>query len=168
MNCLKHHRSNSTRERGAARLGVRTGGFTLVEIMIAIAIIALVTVVLLDRRTRAVQEASKIKDQRLAWTLAAWKMSSLELDEKLLTSDAMLQTDAGTFDEYAADYNGYTWEYEAKREEIKVYDELEVVEKPRELIRVTLRVKRPDAPEPLMELQAMMRPKVDPPPEAPK
>ena len=146
----------------------RNAGFTLVEIMVALAIIGLVTVVLLDRRLKAVQDAQKIKDQRLAWTLAAWKMSALELDDKLLMADAAGQSDAGTFEDYAPEYAGYTWEYEAKKEEIKAYDEKEIVEKPRELWRVTLRVKRPEQGEPLLEMQAMMRPKEQAPADPPK
>ncbi len=111
--------------------------------MVALAIIGLVAVVLLDRRVKAVQDAQKIKDQRLGWTLAAWKMSDLELDDELLKTEAAAVADAGTFEDYADEYASYTWEYEAKREEVKAYEETEVVEKPREVLRVTLRVKRP-------------------------
>src|SRR5688572_4771621 len=93
------------RSRGGGRLGVSAArrhserGFTLVEIMIALAVVAVVTLVILDQRVRAVQDAQKIKDQRLGWTLAAWKMSALELDDALLGGQD--KNDAGTFEEYA-------------------------------------------------------------------
>ena len=160
-------RGESFGGRSKPRLRRSSSGFTLVEIMIAMAIIGVVAVVLLDRRVKAVQDATKTKDQRLAWTLAAWKMSALELDDKLLMSQAST-SDAGTFEDYAEDYVGYTWEYEAKREEVKVYDEREIVEKPREVWRVRLIVKRPEDPEPLVAIEGMFPIKEEPPPEAPK
>jgi type II secretion system protein I len=136
------------------RLRRRDAGFTLVEIMIALAIIGLVAIVLLDRRVECVRAAQKIRDQRLAWTLAAWKMSAIELDDELFRGDRD-SSDAGKFQDYAEDYAGYAWEYDAKREEIKTNDEKDPEDKPRTVYRVTLRVRRGEEPEPLIALEGV-------------
>lgn len=142
-------------EGGSARAG-RPGsrsGFTLIEIMIALAIVSVVSLVLLDQRVRVVQDAQKIRDQRLAWTLAAWKMSALELDEELLAG--MDKTDAGTFEDYSEDYVGYVWEYEAKREKLPTNDETDPYDLGREVFRIELRVRLEIEEAPLAILEGM-------------
>src|SRR5688572_22246674 len=128
-------------------------GFTLVEIMIALFIVSVVTLVLLYQRVRAVQDAQKIKDQRLGWTLAAWKMSALELDDALLGGQDKI--DAGTFEEYAEDYVGYTWEFEAKREQLATNDETDVADQPKEVFRILLKIRLEAVEEPLVMLEGI-------------
>ena len=58
-------------------------GFTLVEVVFALGILATVIVVLLERRTVVVRDAARSRDLRTAWFLAAQKMGELELDPDL-------------------------------------------------------------------------------------
>lgn len=143
-------RTSSSKTRGTRARG--DGGFTLVEVIFALAILGLVAVVLLDRRIEVVRDAGHTRDQRLSWTLAAWKMGEIERDTKLFEGNG--ESDSGGFEELSADYAGFAWEYEAKREEVKTNDPENPEEKPKEVMRVRLKVRRGDE-ESLVELDAM-------------
>lgn len=142
------------------------GGFTLVEILLALAILGLVTVVLLDKRVQAVRDAQKIKDGRLAWTLAAWKLSELEMDRELLMS-AFGKTDAGTFEELSPDYAGYVWDLEMEREKLETNDPEDPAEAPREVWRVKLAVRLEAESVPLVVLEAMLPVEAEEAPQSP-
>ncbi len=123
------------------------GAFTLVEVIIALAIIALVAVVLLDQRLEIVREAGRSRDLKTAWTLAADKMAELEMDKTLWTgAGAQVSGDFGQKDPASA---GYTWDYTIARETVAVGEPGEAEEKPRELLRLTLQVAGPALEEPI-------------------
>ena len=61
----------------------RDGGFTLVEVMIALAILGTTAVILLERRTEIVRDAARSKDRRALYVLASRKIGELELDKRL-------------------------------------------------------------------------------------
>lgn len=130
-----------------------TSGFTLIEVLVAFAIIAIAAAVLLHQRVEVVRDAAKVRDARLGWTLAAWKMGEIERDPKVFAQDRDDRKD-GTFEDYAEEYAEYRWEYELKKEEVSTNDGENPNEKPREIFRLTLTV-LPAEGEPLIEIQGM-------------
>jgi len=76
-------------------------GFTLLEVMIAVAIIAIAVVTLLGAQSQSVSIASSAKFDAMASMLAQWKMSDL-----LLQNYGELSDDEGNFGE---DYPQFSW-----------------------------------------------------------
>ena len=77
-------------------------GFTLLEVMIAVALIAVALVTLLGSQSQSVSYANSAKFETMAALLAQSKMS------KILIQDAdALSGDSGDFGD---DYQGYAWE----------------------------------------------------------
>jgi len=126
------------------------GGFTLVEVMIALAIIGITAVVLLDQRLQVVRDAGRARDLRTAWILAAQKMAELELDVTLWTG-ASTQSN-GDFSEVNPDYATFYWDYQIVREPIDLSDpnDPKSEKKPRELMRLTLVVRAQGVEEPVV------------------
>lgn len=138
MGCLK------TRE---------TSGFTLIEVMIAMAIIALTAVVLLDQRMLIVRDAGRARDMRTVWILASQKMAELELDKTLWEGQGSQSN--GDFGDLNPDYAPFQWEYQIVRESVEIADPLAPPEarnnqKKRELYRLTLTVRTPSSDEPIV------------------
>jgi prepilin-type N-terminal cleavage/methylation domain-containing protein len=144
-------------------------GFTLVEVMIALAIIGITAVILLDQRLQVVRDAGRARDLRTAWVLTAQKMAELELDPTLWTG-ASTQSN-GDFSEVNPDYNTFYWDYQIVREPIDLSDpnDPKSEKKPRELMRLTLVVRSPGLEDPIvLESQFPIRdPKTETPPAAP-
>ncbi|MBI2932516.1 MAG: prepilin-type N-terminal cleavage/methylation domain-containing protein [Planctomycetes bacterium] len=136
----------------ARATGAGARGFTLVEVVVALAILGLVAVVLLNQRVEVVRDAAKTRDQRLAWSLAAWKMGEIERETEIFMGED--SADSGTFEDYAPEYQGFVWEYEATREEVPTNDPENPDEKPKEIFIVKLKVRR-EGGEALIELQGM-------------
>jgi len=111
----------------------RQGGFTLLEVLIAVLIIAVVAMVLLYRRIDVVRDAAKIRDERVGWTLAALKMGELSMNPAEIRP-----SDSGDFSRDLPDQGEYRWTYESIREPVPM-DEPEG-EAPREVLRVTLKI----------------------------
>lgn len=82
----------------------RPSGFTLLEVMIAVAIIAIALVAALGSQSQSVSLASEAKFATTAAFLAQGKMAELETQD---LDD--LTSDAGDFGE---DFPGYRWESE--------------------------------------------------------
>jgi len=131
------------------------GGFTLIEVMVAIVILAVVAMVLLYRRVDIVRDAGKIRDERLAWTLAAYKLGDLSSNPS-----AILPSATGDFSDSQPDQAGFLWAYTSEREEIPIDDAQD--QEPVEILRVRLTILSPDEEE-LQSLEAMFPvPKVTP------
>lgn len=79
----------------------RDNGFTLLEVMIAVAIIAIAVVTLFGAQSQSVSIASSARFETMAAMLGQWKMSDLLLQEYEELAD-----DAGNFGE---DYPQYSW-----------------------------------------------------------
>jgi general secretion pathway protein I len=77
-------------------------GFTLLEVMIAVAILAIALVTLLGSQSQSVSFANSAKFETMAALLAQSKMSEITIQ----AADS-LSSDSGDFGE---DYPGYTWE----------------------------------------------------------
>ena len=126
------------------------GGFTLVEVMIALAIIGITAVILLEQRLQIVRDAARARDLRTAWVLAAQKIAELELDPTLWAG-ASTQSN-GDFSEVNPDYAAFYWDYQILREPIDLSDpnDPRSEKKPRELMRLTLMVRSPGLEEPIV------------------
>ena len=153
-----------TRDRRALpRRSGREGGFTLIEVMIALVIVALAAVVLLGQRVDIVREATRARDLRTVWLLAAQKMADLELDRTLWAGTGA--GSSGDFGELDAAYAGFTWEYQAQRMLVEMQEQPEPGAKPREIFRLTLAVNGPGMAEPVV-LEGLF-PVAEPVPAAP-
>ena len=143
----------------------RDGGFTLVEVVIALAIIALTAVVLLDRRAEVVRDAGRSRDVRIAWFLASQKMGELELDKSLWQGEG--GSSSGDFGELGEPYARFTWEYIVVRVPVETVDPLTTPtpQKPKELFRLGLKVDVEGLGEPIL-IEAMF-PVSEPTPAAP-
>jgi len=130
-------------------------GFTLIEVLVAIVIIAVVAMVLLYRRVDIVRDAGKVRDERVAWMLAAWKMGELSSDPAGILASA-----TGDFADSQPDHAGFLWSYTSEREEVPIDDSPD--HKPVEILRVRLTILTPEEEE-LQSLEAMFpAPKVAP------
>jgi len=135
------------------RASRRQGGFTLVEVLIAMAIIGITAVVLLDQRIVIVKDAARARDKRTAWVLAAQKMAELELDKTLWVG--LGSSNNGDFSEVDPEFGVFAWEYQIVREEIETSDPLTLPKdndqaKKRELYRLTLNVRAPGVDDPIL------------------
>jgi len=129
------------------------GGFTLVEVLIAMAIIGITAVVLMDQRIVIVQDATRARDKRTCWVLATQKMAELELDKTLWVG--LGSSNNGDFSDVDPEYGGFAWEYQIVREEIVTADPQDLPKnqdeaKKRELFRLTLTVRSPGADDPIV------------------
>ncbi len=77
-------------------------GFTLLEVMIAVALLAVALTTLLGSQSQSVSYANTAKFETMAALLAQSKMSEITLQ-----SDLSPSSDSGDFGD---DYPGYTWE----------------------------------------------------------
>jgi len=134
------HRTSDIRNQDA--------GFTLIEVMIALVIIALAAVVLLGQRVDIVREATRARDLRTVWLLAAQKLADLELDRTIWAGTG--GGSAGDFGELDAAYAGFTWEYQALRMPVETREMPEPGVKPREIFRLTLLVNGPGFEQPVV------------------
>ncbi len=125
----------------------REGGFTLAEVMVALAIVALTTVMLLSQRVDLIREARHTRDVRTAWVLAAQKTADLELDPRLWRGDGT--SGGGDFGEMNPEFRDFNWEYAIVREEVPTNDPNEPSEKPKEIFRLVLVVGGPELEEPI-------------------
>ncbi len=131
----------------------RDAGFTLVEVVIALSIIALVTVTLLSRRLDIVRDAAKTRDRRVGWVLASWKMGKISTDVILISGSA--KTESGNFEDLDPSYAGYRWAMEAGPVDVQVDPTPGTAELPRKLFKVRLEVFDAANDEPLDALEAM-------------
>jgi len=155
MSCLKtkarsRERGLALRSAGNPRMGRRQGGFTLVEVMIAMAIIGITAVVLLEQRLEVVRDAARARDLRTAWILASQKMAELELDKTLWLGQGSQNN--GDFSEVDAEYGHFLWDYQIVKQLIDVSDpkDPESDKKPRELLRLTLVVRSAGMEDPIV------------------
>jgi prepilin-type N-terminal cleavage/methylation domain-containing protein len=159
------HRRGIRNPKSAIRNG--QGGFTLVEVMIALAIIGVTAVVLLDQRLEVVRSAARARDLRTAWILTSQKMAELELDHTLWMGQQSQSN--GDFSEIDSSFSAFYWEYQIVREPIDLSDpnEPKSDKKPKELLRLTLSVRAPGLEEPIvLEAQFPIRDKPPTPPPA--
>jgi len=122
-------------------------GFTLIEVLVAILIVAVVSMVLLYRRIDVVRDAARVRDERIAWTLAALKMGDLSRDPSTIQN-----SDSGDFSADSPDQDGFRWSYESVLEPVPLDEGPELT--PRTVRRVKLKILDPEDVE-LQTLEAM-------------
>jgi hypothetical protein len=139
-----------------------------VEVMIALAIVALTAVVLLDRRMEIVRDAGRGRDVRTAWVLASQKLAELELDKTLWQGEG--SGSSGDFSDSGPAYARFTWEYVAARVPVETMNPADALQgppkKPKEIFRLGLKVDAQGLGEPVL-LEAMF-PVQEPPGAAPQ
>jgi type II secretion system protein I len=113
-------------------------GFTLVELMVALAIVAVTAVVVLKNVGEVVRDAGKASDLKTTWWLTAEKMAELELDPEIWTGTG--GSWSGDFSEIDEAYGGYQWECEVNRETVTLSDPTDPEEYIREIFRLRLSV----------------------------
>jgi prepilin-type N-terminal cleavage/methylation domain-containing protein len=128
-------------------------GFTLAEVIIALAILGVVAIIILDQRIQVVRDADDTRDRRVGWTLAAWKMGEIERDMKLFEGNG--EGDSGGFEDLATDYTDYAWSYEAAREDVPTNDPDNPDEKPKQIFRVKLKVVKRATDASLVEIEGL-------------
>ena len=96
-------------------------GFTLLEVMVALAIIATALVTLLGSHLISLNLAQKHKEQTMETLLARQKM-----EESLITSFDSLQSDSGDF---SPTFPGYEWEIEVEDADVENLKNLKIIVK---------------------------------------
>ncbi len=110
-------------------------GFTLLEVMIAVAVLAITLTVLFGSQSQSLSLAAEAKFNTKATFLAAMKMAQLE------SGVAELQNDEGDFGE---DYPDFNWKIEVEDTDFSDPEYLEDLNE--SLKRVTLTVQWQDSP----------------------
>lgn len=108
--------SSSARRPAKSYTSCRQGGFTLLEVMVAVAIIAIALTALLGSHSQSVSLAGEAKFYTTASLLAQKKMAELELaglDD--------LVSDSGDFGEQ---FPGYRWEVKADKADFEGFEEI--------------------------------------------
>ncbi len=113
-------------------------GMTLLEVMMALAVFALAAAILLPMPRQYLADTGRARDQRIAWTLAAQKMSEIELDASIFRGQG--DGSSGDFDEEG--YPGFIFEWTAERVEVDTVDEGDTEAQPKEIFHVKLVVQR--------------------------
>lgn len=104
-------------------------GFTLLEVMIAVSIIAIALVVLFGSQSKSLSHATEVQFNTLAPMLASVKLA--ELDGKVISPE----NDDGDFGD---DFPGYTWKIETEDAIFQSPEALANLEKPLTKIDLTV------------------------------
>lgn len=104
-------------ERRGRRVRVSSWGFTLLEVIAALAILMLFLVPIMGSITQGLRNVNRIKGRSLALRLAQNKMEELQM--------LKVPEDQGTEEgDFGDEYEGYRWEMEAvKTPEIELMEE---------------------------------------------
>ena len=113
-------------------------GMTLLEVMMALAVFAVAAAILLPLPRKYLADTGHARDQRIAWTLAAQKMSEIELDESIFRG----QGDGSSGDFHEEGHPGFLYEWTAERIEVDTVDEGDMETQPKEIFQVRLVVQR--------------------------
>lgn len=84
----------------------RSAGFTLLEVMVAVALIAIALITLIGAQSQSVAIATGSRFDAMASLLAQWKLTELSLEEF-----AQLNSDSGNFGE---EYPHFFWKSEVR------------------------------------------------------
>ncbi len=90
--------------RSCGQVGRGTSGFTLLEVMVAVAIIAIAIVTLIGAQSQSVAIATNSKFEAAASLLAQWKVAELNLQDY-----SELTSSSGNFGE---DFPNFSWTIE--------------------------------------------------------
>ncbi|MDP6957597.1 MAG: prepilin-type N-terminal cleavage/methylation domain-containing protein [Planctomycetota bacterium] len=113
-------------------------GMTLLEVMMALAVFALAAAILLPMPRQYLADTGHARDQRIAWTLAAQKMSEIELDASIFRGQG--DGSSGDFEEEG--HPSFLYEWTAERIEVDTVEEGDLETQPKEIFQVRLIVQR--------------------------
>jgi prepilin-type N-terminal cleavage/methylation domain-containing protein len=136
------------RERGTGNREPETRnprkGFTLVEVLVAIAILGVSLLAIVELRNDCVREIRQVIDTSDAWVLGTLAMGAVMTNETLDEG-----SDGGTFEEFP----GYRWDVEKTTVMVDVVaeyfpgkDRATIPQKPKELLQVALVISLTDPP----------------------
>lgn len=107
--------------RHRSKLIHTNGGFTLLEVMVAVSILAIALSVLYGSQSKSVSLATEARFNTLAPILAAGKFAELE-------SEMIVEgSDNGDFGE---EYPGFAWSFTAEKAEFENLDQLDLLDAP--------------------------------------
>ncbi|OHB69390.1 MAG: hypothetical protein A2W23_01440 [Planctomycetes bacterium RBG_16_43_13] len=89
--------------------------FTLIEVLLAVAILALVTVVLLSKKVEIMRDAGRARDYKVASLLASQKMAEIEMKKEIFGGQETF-TEYGDFEGYP----GFGWSYDVAKQYITI------------------------------------------------
>ena len=108
------------------------GGFTLLEVMLALAIVATTVFALLYMRTRAIQNVTSAKQMRSSWGLLQQKVGDYE---EVKIDDVKEGTESGSFD----DDPQASWERTTEKVVMEMIEKVDD-DHPREMWKISLKV----------------------------
>ena len=103
--------------------------FTLLEVMIAVSIIAIALVALFGSQSRSLSQATEAHFNNVAPMLASLKLA--ELQSRIIP----LENNEGDFDD---DFPGYTWEIEVSDAQLGSFETLENLQVPLQQVTLTV------------------------------
>jgi prepilin-type N-terminal cleavage/methylation domain-containing protein len=119
-------------------------GFTLIEVMVALGVLALAIVPLLIEKGAVIRDTEDTRRRRHAWVLLSQKMAELEMDQTLLEQESTSgQGRFGDSTEYDAVYAEYEYAYESAQEIVTIPNPEGGDETQKEILRLTLTVSWP-------------------------
>jgi prepilin-type N-terminal cleavage/methylation domain-containing protein len=132
----------AVREQGARRGS--GAGFTLVEVLVAVAILGIALLAIIELRNDSVREIRQVIDSSDAWVLGTLAIGAVMTNETLDEG-----ADGGTFE----DFPGYRWEVRKTTVVVDVVaeyfpgvDRATLPQKPKELLQIDLTVSLIDPP----------------------
>lgn len=117
-------------------------GFTLVEVLVALAIVATAVLILLYSRQKSMDDIGKARMLRATWELAQSKIGEIGLDRANWGEGGT--SGSGAFEDlpWAA---GYSYDYSAAPEDVPTNDPNDPNQKPKKVYRLRVTVRCPDA-----------------------
>jgi prepilin-type N-terminal cleavage/methylation domain-containing protein len=116
---------------------VKNRGFSLIEVLLSVLIIATVIIVLLARRNAIIEETHQIKIRKDAWVLVAQKIAEIEMEEENFKEDESVAL-SGEFE------NAEDFVFDATIEEnefvVSSDESVEEEDRTKKLFLITLRV----------------------------
>lgn len=109
-------------------------GFTLLEVMISLAIISTTIFALLYMRTRAIEHTGSAREMRLMWTLLQQKVGDFD---EIAYDDYKEGTESGDFEDPPLD--NVVWERTTEKVEMTMIEKVDD-DHPREMWKITVRV----------------------------
>ncbi|TKB07302.1 prepilin-type N-terminal cleavage/methylation domain-containing protein [Desulforhopalus sp. IMCC35007] len=103
--------------------------FTLLEVMIAVSIIAIALVALFGSQSRSLSQATEAHFNNIAPMLASLKLAELK------SGIISLDNDEGSFDD---DFSEYTWKIEISPAPLESFDNLSDLEVPLQQVTLTI------------------------------
>jgi general secretion pathway protein I len=104
-------------------------GFTLLEVMIAVSILAIALVALFGSQSRSLSLATEAHFNNIAPMLASLKLAELQ------SGIIPLQSDEGDFED---DFSNYSWKIEVSDAALDSFDVLDNLEKPLQQVSLTV------------------------------